>query len=144
MYPPRWGPTYWLFLHALVELNRNSEGVSEWNESIWSAIEDCIHTIPCPPCRSEAMNYTLSHKYTNNPVEWVCNLHNYVNERNGKVAYTLEESNKMVISSLCGLADTNAPSTTKRGWNSGTIKLLVIFVALFPLAVYSQLNMRNT
>ena len=62
MYPPRWGPTFWTFLHAVVECNRDPiSGASVWSDDLWDIIESTIAVIPCPQCLLEASSYLVTY-----------------------------------------------------------------------------------
>lgn len=107
MYPPRWGPIFWRFLHVAVEINCSSDGTSVWTEELCALIVNTIKIIPCPVCRIEATKYVVSHPpasagTTWTPVEWVSSLHNYVSQKIGNQVYSLGDSRRMVQALLNG------------------------------------------
>ncbi len=100
MYPPRWGPTFWTFLHTMVYCHRDrATGLSVWSPGIWDMIRATIDTIPCPQCLVEATKYLVEHGPTHtvtSPVEWIRVFHNSVNRRLGKPEYCPEMSERLV------------------------------------------------
>ena len=105
MYPPRWGPTFWAFLHAVVACHEDANGQrSYWTDELWDVIESCIRVIPCPQCLWEASRYMCTYgrggpQYddTITPVDWVRLLHNFVNKKLNKPEFSESASKAEVL-----------------------------------------------
>ena len=152
MYPPRWGPTFWTFLHCAVELNR--DGISKesvWTTDLWDLIESTISVIPCPQCLYEASKYLLEngkHVPTNqSPVEWMRRFHNYVNKRLGKQEYCIESSQRLVSRMLHAgpqrpVAIVAPPSTTRSANKKVAMTSLLLILGLL-VATAVAFGVRN-
>jgi hypothetical protein len=92
--PSVWGPPLWNVLHRIGLPSRipSLQNDSE-REGLWLITH--LHTIlPCKECRDH-----LIHFKTTNPIpksyatlgEWICALHNSVNEKLGKEIYSRED-----------------------------------------------------
>jgi len=73
----RLGPGMWLSCQALAE---------EFNDQpkVYKRLLIAIfRKIPCNVCSRDAFNYLTRHEIVI-PVEWICDFHNYVNQKTGK------------------------------------------------------------
>ena len=91
--PSVWGPLLWKVLHGLViggipSLQRDSE-----RECIW-ILNHLEYILPCKECAEHLVRfrqkYPVPKSYTTIG-EWICNLHNSVNEKLGKEVVPYEQ-----------------------------------------------------
>jgi hypothetical protein len=86
-----WGPHLWMILHSSAERS----GLVQYNKlpdeekRIWlNLLGSLRYSLPCPLCKKHFSTY-----FSNNRVEinrdslrtWLYNLHNEINQRNGKI-----------------------------------------------------------
>ena len=87
MDPSVWGPHAWIFLHTIsLQYPTSPTQIEKVKHREW--LNNLKYVIPCQKCRNHYSNYI-----TKNPpnleskkefVDWVWELHNDVNKRNGK------------------------------------------------------------
>tara|TARA_B100000963_G_scaffold361917_1_gene400866 strand:+ start:577 stop:1176 length:600 start_codon:yes stop_codon:yes gene_type:complete len=83
-----WGSPTWLLFHSLAQ-KVNSEKYKKHYKIFWTFIRDVCNGLPCPYCRSHAVNYLNRIKLSDvNTKEKLINtlfvFHNSVNLRTGK------------------------------------------------------------
>ena len=92
----RWGPSCWHFLHAVAHTapSRLSDDEVEQKKAFLRSVCD---NLPCPRCRAHSTAF-LDERLTDESVatkealvSFLNELHNSVNERTGKRAFTLRE-----------------------------------------------------
>jgi hypothetical protein len=85
--PAVWGPCFWTTMH-IVSLGVSTAPSAEEQEGIRKFYESLQVVIPCPLCRShykEALiAMPLRTRSRDELVEWVYDIHNYINQQLGK------------------------------------------------------------
>lgn len=91
--PNVWGPYFWTTMH-IVSLGASATPSKEDQEGIRSFYESLQVVIPCPICRQhykQALKTMPPRLQTRAElVEWVYDIHNYINEQLGKPQYSWE------------------------------------------------------
>lgn len=72
------GPGMWLSLEGL------AEEYFRHPKKYTRAVTAIFRKIPCPRCAHDALNY-LEKNPIKNPIVWICEFHNHVNRKTGKV-----------------------------------------------------------
>lgn len=95
MDPNIWGPHLWHYMHMISfnhPNNPNSEDV--YHQKVF--LENLQHTLPCNKCKMHYKQYISKYPPKLNTkmdyIKWVIDLHNAVNERNGKKIYNYDEA----------------------------------------------------
>jgi hypothetical protein len=96
MHPDVWGPHFWYILH-IISFNY-PEYPSEYDKrSYYDFFRSLADILPCDDCRKHYKQHF--HAYPIQPhldsrselIKWVIQMHNFVNERNGKPVLTVAE-----------------------------------------------------
>ena len=96
-YPPRWGPTFWKYLHMA------SIFYGDWDITITKCITSTVSVIPCDICKNHALEFLKNNEMgvqTIPPFKYINNLHNSVNSANGHRELDLNTSFKQTVSWL--------------------------------------------
>tara|TARA_B100002019_G_C21238731_1_gene584251 strand:- start:271 stop:843 length:573 start_codon:yes stop_codon:yes gene_type:complete len=83
-----WGTPTWILFHSLAE-KVNERKYANHYMTMWNFIKEVCAALPCPFCRTHAINYTNSVPITNintkeKLITTLFNFHNDVNLRTGK------------------------------------------------------------
>jgi hypothetical protein len=90
----QWGPAGWLFIHSISF--QYPETPSEEDKTNYKMFFDSLqNTLPCPNCQ-EHYKQNLKENPINldsrdGLIQWVIDIHNAVNEKNGEKIYSREE-----------------------------------------------------
>jgi len=95
--PFAWGSSAWMFLHciSMTYPKRPTASQKKQYETFFLSLKAVL---PCKKCRLEYASWLKSHPVhhvltsRNRLVQWVIDLHNCVNRRNGKPEYTKEQA----------------------------------------------------
>lgn len=97
MEPKIWGPSAWIFLHS-VTLNYPDNQSSQHKENYKKFFESLGDVLPCPTCKKHYKENIIK-----NPIrldskddltKWLIDIHNKVNETNGKELFSYESFNE--------------------------------------------------
>jgi hypothetical protein len=92
-----WGQVTWYLFHTLAEKIR-PEYFNEEKGNIFKHINNICSILPCPDCKSHALNYlkNINSSMITNKEQlklFLMNFHNNVNSRHQKKLFTIEEVN---------------------------------------------------
>jgi hypothetical protein len=90
MNPDIWGKHAWIFLHS-VTFNYPDNPSEEHKEAIYDMLMSLRYILPCLTCQLNFRNHIKKHPLSDkvlsckeNLVKWMIDVHNIVNEQNGK------------------------------------------------------------
>lgn len=82
--PLLWGPTYWFVIH---------HAATRDYADFETFLKTFVQVLPCPACSNDALDFIEKNPvYANNHFEYSVLLHNYVNLKLKKIAYTQEDA----------------------------------------------------
>ena len=97
MDPKVWGPHAWIFLHSIT-LNYPSYPTKQVIKQHYDFFTNLFYVIPCDKCRQHYKQNLVKYPLTNkilssreNLIKWLINIHNSVNEMQGKKQYSYDE-----------------------------------------------------
>tara|TARA_A100000164_G_C21857117_1_gene748158 strand:+ start:628 stop:1101 length:474 start_codon:yes stop_codon:yes gene_type:complete len=97
MNPEIWGPHAWFFLHTIT-FNYPDKPNEEDKNNIKNYIHSFSKVIPCYTCQKHFIEQLKKTPITDEIlqsreklIDWMINVHNVVNKRNGKKVWTTEE-----------------------------------------------------
>lgn len=95
MFPPAWGPVYWMTLHVFALYTPCTDLTT-----IQSFVHGFCESLPCPGCKSHALQYVKEFPPTGlsgtSFFEYTVNFHNEVNVRLSKSVYGLVDARSAV------------------------------------------------
>ncbi len=95
--PTVWGPFFWMTIH-IVALGYPSKPSYTEKRSAKQFFESLANLIPCPVCREHYKQHITKNPITPNLdsrtdlFKWTVDLHNAVNETQGKPKWTVDEA----------------------------------------------------
>ena len=134
MHPEIWGPSGWIFLHTITfnyPINPTQEQKTKHKE----LFENLIYTLPCARCAQHYSNnlkkYPLDEalKTKDTLINWLIDIHNEVNKKNGKRVYSYEEVRQIY-------ADMYSMNNKKINWNTILIFIIILLVIYFIYKEY--------
>ena len=94
MDPEIWGPHAWLFLHTITFNYPKNPTVIDRN-NYYDFFNSLQNTLPCQKCQEHyklnLQKYPIQLQSRRHLVQWLINMHNAVNLKNGKEAWTYDE-----------------------------------------------------
>lgn len=120
MNPKIWGPHGWFFMHSIA-LNYPNNPTFKQKQDYFNFFKSLMNVIPCEKC---AFHY--SQNFKNYPIDkfldnteklfnWTVDIHNMVNEKNGKKILSYEEAYKEHMKEY---------ETNSKGYNKDDYNLL--------------------
>ena len=127
MKPDIWGPGAWTLLHAITLEYPEQPSLLDKN-NIRTFFESLSNVLPCEKCRIHFKNNLTVYPLTdtilsskNQLVKWLIDIHNKVNESNGKPILSYENALKKILDPYeCNIYN----------WYVTTIFLVVIIIFL--------------
>ncbi len=107
MNPTVWGPHFWNVLNILALTYPEKPDVQDQN-NMTAFITSLSNVLPCDKCKvhfkKNLEKFPLSQALTsrNNLIKWVIDVHNEVNQRNGKRIYSYEDGAYAMKSNVLG------------------------------------------
>jgi hypothetical protein len=103
--PKTWGPHVWATMHAFalfVDQSHNAERLVAFRDFL----KNLTALLPCATCRHDYGAYIAKHELPEigKAFEWTVGLHNYVNGKIGKAAWTVSDAKAQWTSSSCTYA----------------------------------------
>jgi len=131
--PAVWGPHMWATIHTLALKADADNEIEAYNEFLNSL----LFLLPCDACRQDYTKFVGSN---GNPVvgtafHWSLRLHNYVNEKLGRPAYTLEQARAQWTDSHCSYKCQSAEVTKAFVEGSKTFGSAYTFVLAIVILV---------
>ncbi len=128
MFPEVWGPHAWIFLHTIT-FNYPSNPSNEDKRYHKELFENLKYTLPCKKCAKHysenLLKYPIDSALDSREkfIEWLIDIHNEVNKKNGKRIYSYEEVHKIYY-------DMFDVKSSKNNINK-IILLIILFIVLF-------------
>jgi uncharacterized protein YbaR (Trm112 family) len=103
MYPPIWGPHWWMTIHTLTYSCVDTTCDVSVNKCV-ASITTLLENLPCPACRHHALEYVKQYPIPTHSidarVDWGISFHNAVNRRLNKPELTLQEGKTAIVNTL--------------------------------------------
>ena len=94
MDPNIWGPSAWLFLHSVTFQYPDNPTDLE-KENYYTFFNSVKEILPCPTCRVHYKEnlklLPIKLESRENLIEWLIDIHNEVNRKNGKKIYSYND-----------------------------------------------------
>ena len=144
MEPEIWGPNAWLFLHTVTFNYPKNPTVIDRN-NYYDFFNSLQNVLPCPKCQEHfklnLQKYPIQLQSRRHLVQWLINMHNAVNIKNGKKSWTYDEVYDK-YSALYGDSNTGISLPNMEKYIIFIILIVVIIVAYF---YYNKdINMRTS
>jgi len=134
MHPEIWGPSGWLFLHTIT-FNYPINPTQEQKIKHKELFENLVYTLPCARCAQHYSNnlkiYPLDEalKKKDTLINWLIDIHNEVNKKNGKRVYSYEEVRQIY-------KDMFSMKNKQLNWNTILIIIIIILIIYFVYKEY--------
>ena len=142
MNPKIWGPSAWIFLHS-VTFNYPDNPTEEIKNKYKVFFESLQFVLPCEKCQNnykkKLVKYELSPEVLKNKkvlIEWLIDIHNEVNKKNGKRIYSYEEVEK-IYKDMYTMKNNNIIVNNEINWNTILIIIVIILIGYFLYKEYS-------
>ena len=144
MEPEIWGPNAWLFLHTVTFNYPKNPTVIDRN-NYYDFFNSLQNVLPCQKCQEHyklnLQKFPIQLQSRRHLVQWLINMHNAVNIKNGKEAWTYDEVYDK-YSVLYGDSNTGFSLPNMEKYIIFIILIVVIIVIYF---YYNKgLNMRES
>lgn len=130
-----WGPAGWTFLHA-VSYTMPNKPTSAQRKQYNAFFERVGDVLPCPKCSKHYKNFWNKSKpdcsSKEKTINWLIDLHNDVNKRNGKPVMDRKEVDEMynISPTLQPVQNkSSSPEDSTSGWQPWLIALVSILAA---------------
>tara|TARA_A100001015_G_C14766003_1_gene623332 strand:+ start:340 stop:747 length:408 start_codon:yes stop_codon:yes gene_type:complete len=133
MNPEIWGPSGWIFLHTIT-FNYPINPTPEQKIKHKELFENLSYTLPCARCAQHYLNnlkkYSLDNALETRDklINWLIDIHNEVNKKNGKRIYSYDEVKKIY-------SDMYSIKNNQINWN---IILIFIIIILISFYIYKE------
>jgi len=146
--PDVWGPHGWKFIHY-VTLGYPSQPSKEDKNNYLQFFTSLKNVIPCSICgnhfKQHMKLFPLTNKILSNKkhfIEWGINMHNLVNESNGKRIFTFEEGFTQIQNAeeKCkGIENNVVENFTKNNNNLNYIYIIgIIVILIISMLIYRK------
>ena len=130
MEPNIWGPPAWLFLHSITFQYPETPTFAD-KENFRTFFEKIQYVLPCPTCREHYTQNINSNPIRLNSrkelIEWLIDIHNEVNQKNGKRVLQYEE----VYKKYNEIYDVNTPSKLPTFNIAFSLMIILLIVIIY-------------
>jgi len=149
MNPDVWGPPCWIFLHT-VSLNYPIKPTNLDKQQHYIFFNSLKTILPCQICRDHYKEFIENHPIKpyldtqDTLVNWVNDLHNHVNETNGKKQLSTKEINKYYhflydnnMKYNCQFTEEQYKKDSDLKFNNkSNIFLIILFIIIFCFYIF--------
>ena len=134
MHPEIWGPSGWIFLHTIT-FNYPINPTPEQKIKHKELFENLSYTLPCARCAQHYSNnlkkYSLDNALETRDklINWLIDIHNEVNKKNGKRIYSYDEVKKIYN-------DMYSIKNNQINWNMILIFIIIILISFYIYKEY--------
>ena len=134
MHPKIWGPSGWLFLHTIT-FNYPINPTQDQKIKHKELFENLKYTLPCARCAQHYSNnfkkYSLDEALQTRDklINWLIDIHNEVNKKNGKRIYSYDEVKKIY-------SDMYSIKNNQINWNIIFIFIIIILISFYIYKEY--------
>ena len=148
--PKIWGPHVWATMHAFALYVDRTQDLDRLI-AFRAFLNDLVALLPCTTCRQDYSAYLAKHEMPglSRAFEWTVDLHNYVNRKTGRPAYSLEAAKAQWTTSTCTYAcsgpapKTEQPFVFGPAFMSNSIAVLCLTVLVGAAVWYSLQGSRK-